>query len=371
MTTTTALAPARTPLPLGPVGRAARVAVLTGSYGGGHDAAAHQLAAAFSAAGCEVEVLDVVDLLPLRLGLVLRTAYYAQLRHGPSTWRTTLRLLGPGRRLSGPVTRALGAVGATVAAAVAGHDLVVTTHPFGAQALGRARAAGRLACPVVTYLTDPSVHSLWLHPGVDLNLAIHEVAAEEVRPRGFPVEVVVPLVPAPAARSGTRDPLASYDVRGRRALVTGGSLGIGELEQTCRDIVATRVMTPVVLCGSDRRLQRRLARVAGVVALGWRDDVPALMAHSDCVVQNAGGFTSLEALRSGAPTITYRPVPGHGEASSRNLERAGLVPWARTPSELAGLLAASIGAPRVDRVPRGAPDVVSVLLGTPEPALAA
>lgn len=61
--------------------------------------------------------------------------------------------------------------------------------------------------------------------------------------------------------------------------------------------------------------------------------------------------------------LTYRPIPGHGEANSLNLEKAGLVPWARTPAQLAALLEAALHLPRVDRLPASAPDVVAVLTG--------
>lgn len=352
---------ARTP------GPATRVAVLTGSYGAGHDAAARELATRLRGRGCDVEVLDVVDLLPWRLGPVLRSAYYAQLRRLPGSWGTTLALLEPGRPLHRAVTGLLGLAARSVAAAMAGCDLVVTTHPFGAQALGHARATGRLGCPAATYFTDASVHALWVHPGIDLNLAIHQVAADDAGRWGAAATVVTPLVPTrpPLEDAHRPDPLASLALLGARALVTGGSLGMGDLESTCRDVLGTGLMTPVALCGTDDVLRRRLARVPGVIALGWRDDLPALMATSHCVVQNAGGFTSLEALASGTPVITYRPIPGHGEANSRNLEIAGLVPWARTPDELAVLLAAANAAPRTDRFPADAPDLVTLLVGRP------
>ncbi|HEY0952818.1 MGDG synthase family glycosyltransferase [Nocardioides sp.] len=343
-----------------------RVAVVTGSYGAGHDAAARELARVLTAAGCDLEIHDVVALLPWRLGPVLRAAYYAQVRHRPGSWGTTLRLVEPGRRLHRRVAALLALAADRVVAATRGCDLVVTTHPFGAQALGCARASGRLGVPVVTYLTDASVHSLWVHPGVDLNLAIHEVAAQEARGWGGRTVVVRPLVPPHLGHrpgSEVADPLADHEVIGPRALVTGGSLGMGDLERTARDVLAAGGMTPVVLCGTDARLRRRLARLPGVVALGWREDVAALMATSACIVQNAGGFTSLEGLASGTPVITYLPLPGHGAASSANLERAGLVPWARTRDDLALLLAAAAVSVRADRLPAGAPEVVTVLTG--------
>ncbi len=362
---TTDAAATRPVLRLAP-GSRPRVAVVTGSYGAGHDSAARELARVLTTAGCDVEIHDVVTLLPWRLGPTLRAAYYAQVRHQPESWGTTLRLLEPGRRLHRLVTAVLGVAVDAVVEATRGCDLVLTTHPFGAQALGHARATGRLEVPAVTYLTDASVHSLWVHPGVDLNLAIHEVAAQEARDLGGHAAVVRPLVPPGAAHQAgldVPDPLTGHAVIGPRALVTGGSLGMGDLGRTARDVLATGAMTPVVLCGTDARLRRRLARVPGVIALGWRDDVPALMATSACIIQNAGGFTSLEALASGTPVVTYRPLPGHGAASSANLERAGLVPWARTPEDLGLLLAAAATSLHLDRLPAGAPDVVTVLTG--------
>lgn len=347
----------------GPGDRRPRVGIVTGGYGAGHDAAARALARVVEDAGCEAEVHDVVDLIPWRLGPVLRSLYYAQLRRQPGSWSTTLRLLEPGRRLHRLVTRLLAACARPVVAAVAECDLVLTTHPFGAQALGHGRSAGDLAAPIVTYFCDTSVHALWLHPGVDLNLAIHRVAAEDAARWGAAATVVNPMVRRRPCGASPAEAMASLGVHGPRVLVTGGSLGMGDLEATCRDLLAATAMTPVVLCGTDAGLRARLRGIPGVVALGWRDDVPALMEASDCIVQNAGGFTSLEALASGTPVVTYRPLPGHGIENSRNLERAGLVPWARDVDELAVLVAAAAAAPRVDRLPTGAPDVLSVLTG--------
>ncbi|MFI5625082.1 galactosyldiacylglycerol synthase [Nocardioides sp. NPDC051685] len=366
------------PLPAAPLlalssGTAApRVAVITGSYGAGHDAAAREIARVLTAAGCEVETHDIVTLLPWRLGPILRAVYYAQLRCSPRSWGSTLRLLEPGRPAHRLVTWLLGCLATRVIETTRGCDLVVTTHPFGAQALGHARLSGALDVPVATYLTDTSVHALWIHPGVDLNLAIHEIAAAEARAWGGRTEVVRPLIPERQPSSVTLrcEPFPG-DIEGPWALVTGGSLGMGQLEATARDLLAHSPMTPVVLCGTDARLRRRLGRIPGVVALGWRDDIPDLMRACDHVVQNAGGFTSLEALASGAPVVTYRPLPGHGVANSVNLEAAGLIPWARTPQELSRLLAGASPADRHNRLPQDAPEVVDLLLGRVPASVAA
>ncbi|MFX4287548.1 MGDG synthase family glycosyltransferase [Janibacter sp. G349] len=342
---------------------APRVVVVTGTYGAGHNCAAREISRVLTERGCRVNVLDVVDLLPWRLGPALRAAYYAQLRTVPGSWGTTLDLLGPGTIAQRAATGLLGLLSGRLLQAVGEPDLVVTTHPFGAQMLGHARAGGRLAAPVVTYLTDTSVHSLWVHPGADLHLAVHEVAAEEARALGGRTAVVHPLVDI----AGPKGPVATPPPgipSSPWALVTGGSLGMGDLVATARDIRDDGRLVPVVLCGTDERLRRRLDGVPGVVALGWRDDVPDLMATATCVVQNAGGFTSLQAMASGTPVITYRPLAGHGVTNCANLDRVGLVPWARTRGELSAHLAASATAPRASRLPVDAPEVGDVLVGS-------
>ena len=123
-------------------------------------------------------------------------------------------------------------------------------------------------------------------------------------------------------------------------LVVGGSCGIGDLERTAREVAATGLAVPVVLCGRNDRLRARVAASGHAVALGWVDDVPGLLGAVDAVVQNAGGFTSLETLAAGVPVLSYRCIAGHGETNARTLDAAGLVPWARSRPELSPLLAA-------------------------------
>jgi UDP-N-acetylglucosamine:LPS N-acetylglucosamine transferase len=339
----------------------ARIAIVSGSYGAGHDAAAAALSRHLTECGALTTTYDVVGLLPGGLGRVLKRAYYAQLRRAPATWGTTLSYVEPGRLLHRAAVGALGLGDVRVVEAVAGADLVIATHPFAAQALGSARLRRILSVPAVTYLTDASVHSLWVHPAVDLHLAIHDLAAEQARQLGGSSATVQPVVRVASPRDD--DPLAAYETCGPRALVTGGSLGLGELEECARDIAGTGVMTPVVACGSNDALVQRLRLVPGVVAFGWRDDLPDVIAACDCVVQNAGGFTSLEALAAGTPVVTYRPIPGHGITNAAGLERAGLAPWPRSVAELARVLRVVLAADRRDRIPHDAPTVADVLTG--------
>ncbi|GAB3775167.1 UDP-N-acetylglucosamine:LPS N-acetylglucosamine transferase [Nocardioides ginsengisegetis] len=353
----------------------AEVHIVSGSFGAGHDAAAREIAIRLTAQGHLVQVWDVVDLFPAAIGRILRAAYLKQLEVSPTSWGVLLRHLQPGGVLHRLVTRALAITARRLLGIARGSDLVVSTHPFASQALGRLRMRGRLTTPVVTYLTDLSVHPLWVHRFVDHHLALHDIAARQAVALGGRASVIEPLVPHVdpdlVAPEGTRAVCRAawgLEPGTRLALVVGGSLGIGELTAAALDVLATGLAVPVVLCGHNAVLQRRLELVTGVVALGWRDDLPTLLRAVDLVIQNAGGFTSLEALDAGVPVLTYRCLPGHGMTNAAALEEAGLVPWVRSPEELSPALVEAFAQPQAPLPAPTRPTLVHALATQRVPA---
>lgn len=348
-----------------------RVHVVSGSFGAGHDSAAREIAARLVEAGHQVRIWDVVDLFPARIGTMVRAAYLRQLAISPGSWGALLSQLQPGRLAHRAASRALRLPGQRLLEIDrSGADLFVSTHPFASQALGQLRSDGRLATPVVTYLTDMSVHPLWVHPSVDLHLALHEVAADQARSWGGRVRVVEPLTPRSAPPGpGTNALRRELGLAPGEAvaLVVGGSLGIGELEESANDVLSSGVARPVVLCGTNEALRQRLSRRDGVVALGWRDDVEALLGVADCVVQNSGGFMSLQALAAGVPIVSHRPLPGHGVSNAAALEQAGLARWSHHAADLADALIQVLETPRTTHVllttalPSDAPSFLDVL----------
>lgn len=322
-----------------------RVLIVSGSFGAGHDAAAHEISDRLRGEGWRVDCLDISELYPLRLGQIMKWAYFRQLGLVPGSWGLIMRGLddeagGAARvgRTAGfivgcaPATRIATAVDATTA-------FVIATHPFAAQALGRLRQSGQLAVPAVTYLTDPSVHSLWVHRFVDVHLAVHDQAAQQARAHGAcDVRVINPLTPVAPPPTGD-EPERFRAVLGLPrdcpvALVAGGAEGVGDVLRSALDIRDTGAATPVVLCGRNTKLRRRLERIPGAVAVGWLDGLTSAIRAADCVVQNAGGFTALESLALGTPVISYRCLPGHGVESARALCAEGLVPWPDSPDGL-------------------------------------
>jgi len=349
---------------------AARVLVVSGSVGAGHDGAAEELAVRLRRAGVQADVRDLLAALPAPLPRLLRDGYRTTVDRAPAVFE---RLFGA-LEGQGPVRAAMLGVCGLASGGVAGwlaaarYDAVVSTYPLASQCLGGLRLRGLAPMPIVTYLTDPAAHRSWVHPAVDVHLTVTAAtAAQGTRAYGVPMTAAGPLVPERFRRRPV--PLRQERLRaelglpqGRPvALLVAGSLGLGDVV-TGAEHVADADLVPLVLCGRNEDLRRRVAAVPGAVALGWRDDVHELMALADVLVHNAGGLSFTEALVAGLPAVSYRCIPGHGQANAAVLRDAGLAPWARDREELRDALLRQTADGRTQRSLLDPVDAVLALL---------
>ena len=338
-----------------------RIVVVSASVGSGHDGVADELIRRLRGFGFAVDRHDFLDLLPGRMGKFARSAYKRQLDLVPRTWGWMYKL-----EQRPWVTRRTVDIAALAERAMQrtiGSDTVavVSTYYLASQVLGRLRRKGKLGVPVVTYLTDMSVHPIWVAEGVDTHLSIHAIAAEQAKALGgSDIRVIAPAVRQAFVESHVPD---VFDLpQGKPlALVVAGAWGVGSVEETAHDIAATGLAIPVVACGRNEPLRRRFDGSQHAIALGWVDDMAALMRRCHVVVQNAGGLSSLEALASGVPVLTYRCLPGHGTTNAACLETAGWVPWVRSFEDLPAAL---------ERVFADSPPRIDVAVEEPEDVIA-
>ncbi|WP_369390144.1 glycosyltransferase [Streptomyces sp. CG1] len=330
-----------------------RIAIISASVGAGHDGAAAGLADRLSAHGFLVDRYDFLDLLPARSGRLICDVYHRILTWAPAGYQ---RLYAATEHASRPgaLWRALfrGAEQRTLRVLDPDTCAVVSTYPGASQVLGALRRRGLLRVPAFTYLTDFSVHSLWVAPGIDAHLAVHAIPAAQAHAQGAAAVTVAGPVTgprfAPATDEQRRAARARFGLPDQAplALLVAGSWGVGPVRQAAAEIREAGVAVPVVVCGRNQALADELRRDGIEHAFGWVDDMPGLMHGCNVLVQNAGGLTSLEAFAAGLPVVSYRCIPGHGQTNAAALDEAGLAAWIRDPAELGPVLAELLHGPR-------------------------
>ncbi|MDX6229729.1 MAG: hypothetical protein QOI76_3119 [Frankiales bacterium] len=306
--------------------------IVSASMGAGHDGAAKELGRRLETRGIAVDVVDYLASLPAGTGWFVRWFYGKQLSVAPKSYQLLYATIERFRFAQHLCTFYTSTAKRALAKVIAQqpYDAIVSTYPLASQTLGQLRHQGRLDTPLVTILTDFSVHTLWINQDIDLHLALHPETAALAKELGAPrVEVVEPLVAAkfrplpPARRALVRHRLA-VTPGDRLALIVAGSWGVGNVIGTVRELAGTPGITPVVVCGRNEDLRRRLATEPNCIALGWVDWMPDLVASSDVLIQNAGGMTCLEAFASRVPVVSRNCIPGHGTANSVVLDQAGV-----------------------------------------------
>ncbi|MGW8724831.1 glycosyltransferase [Streptomyces sp. NPDC055808] len=340
------------PRPHGEAAPAGRIAIVSASIGAGHDGAAAELAHRLTADGFTVDRHDLLDLLPARFGRAVQEGYHRLLVRAPWAYQ---RIYAGTERAGGggPVARALlrTAESRLLNALAPGTGAVVSTYPGASRVLGNLRRSGRLAVPVLTYLTDFSVHPLWVADGVDVHLAAHAVPASQARAAGaLDVRVSGPVADPRFWPCDRRERLRARARLGLPphsplALLVAGSWGVGPVRQVAREVRDCGAAVPVVVCGRNETLAAQL-RADGIEHVyGWVDDMPGLMHAADVLVQNAGGLTSLEAFAAGLPVASYRCIPGHGLTNAAALAEAGAAVWIEDPADLKAVLNELIDGP--------------------------
>ncbi len=327
---------------IGPAPVARRVLIVSASMGAGHDGAARELAHRLESRGHQTRIVDFLDMPPLGLGRFIRWTYQLQLHFAPWSYEALYRLwymlpflYGPLVALDSFLTRRA----FQRAVREVDPDIVVTTYSLSALVLGRMRKKGWLRVPVATYLTDFAVHPLWVHPSVDLNMAVSPVAAEAAAARtGGRACAPGPLV-GEKFRSARPDRRVARRALGlepgtRAVLVVAGSWGVGDVVATVEAIASSGRFHPITVCGRDETLKLALEERGLGTVIGWTSEMPALMAAADVLVENAGGLTCMEAFAAGLPVVTYSPIPGHGRDNAQTMAAAGVNRYARDDDEL-------------------------------------
>lgn len=353
------------------------VLILTAGVGAGHEAIGRDIGAAVEAAGHHVIIHDGLRRMGGSTTWLIVRFYAWQIAHAPRLYDaifflSSLRpVAGASRRVVSRLygRRLLDFVERT------GPDVVVSTYPLVTVALGRLIAQGRLRRPLVATISDFGIHPLWITPEAAVHLVPSLPSAELVARAGARVRVVrFPIA------TGFRDPPSRERARATLdlpndafiPLIVGGAWGVGDLAGAVDCAVAAGSF-PVVVTGRNTslriRLESRYRDPTRVRVLGWSECMPELMAAADCLVQNAGGVTCLEAIERKLPIVIYRPIPGHGRRNARIMVGAGVATLAPSAAALRDHFLGCTRGTTVVSLPRSVvgPSVASLILSARAP----
>jgi UDP-N-acetylglucosamine:LPS N-acetylglucosamine transferase len=355
-----------------------RVLILTATVGEGHDLPARTLADQLreESPGVEVMIEDGLRAMGKPFVLVNQRAASVVFFRFEWIWDAAFWFfvrLGPTRRVTQMLVRALGSRGVERLVKRVRPDVIVSVYPMSTVVLGGLRRKGRLGVPVVAGITDLAAMHYWAAPGVDLHLVTHPESEEEVR--AVAGETLVEAVHG-LTRPEFAQPCDPRDARrtlalpesGKVVLVSGGGWGVGDLESAIDTALALEQVEIVAcLCGRNEellgRLERRYETNSRVRLVGFTEQMSEWLAAGDALIHSTGGLTVLEAYVRGCPAISYGWGRGHIRTNNAAFRRYGIADVVRTAGELdRALRAALVVRPAPGLSLGGLPSAASLVL---------
>ena len=335
--------------------KAFRILVFSSTFGAGHVKAAEAIIESIQKLRPTVEIihLDFMAFINKELNLFIRKNYIRMIKHTPKLWGNFYQLT---EKISNNsiLQRLLNSLGHKKFAQyinLTKPDLILCAYPTVAGILAQLKRNQAFDIPLITVVTDYTVHNHWIHPGVDLYLVGCKEVYKSLVSNGIdPSLICITGIPVKAKFRRIikkEEVLTKLNLFPDRPtfLIMGGAYGVfGNVKLLCRILDnAEFPVQSIIVCGENKKLYNSLNSFAKkirnpVVPLGFVDNIEELMTIADVIITKAGGITISEALTKSLPMIIYKPIPGQEEKNATYIKRLGAAKVLTTKDELIGTL---------------------------------
>lgn len=228
-------------------------------------------------------------------------------------------------------------------------DLLVSTHPFIADAVGELKKKGIVKIPLISVVTDYHVHPWGINKYIDLFI----LPSEDVQLKGIPESKIRingglatdPKFFKPQNKEHLRKTFEiAKDHKVVLILCGGFGMGMGgviKLLRGFRDIDFPLQL--LVVAGKNEELKAKLTQIAKQLKIkttifGFVENMEEVMAVCDLVVTKPGGTSISEALTKGLPVILTEPIPGQEDWNVQILLKEGIAIQPENLAEIPSLI---------------------------------
>lgn len=332
-----------------------RVLVFSASFGNGHLRAAEAVIEGIQIKEPSAKIMhwDFGAFLNMRINTIIKDFYSGLLKRAPKLWGRFYYKTGKiqPQSISQRLLNQIGRSHFLNYIQQFEPDIIICTYPTVSSILAQLRVEQILHVPLITVITDYTVHSHWVHPGVDCYIVACAKVKESLVSWGIQARnIQVTGIPVSPRFDRREDRLSTAEKLGLTPglptfLFMGGTYGIlGSTKRICKMLADSQVPVQcIVVCGHDEKLYHSLDEVIAqarnpLVRFKFVHNVEELMAVSDLIITKAGGLTVSEALTKHLPLIIFKPIPGQEEENAQYVQRLGAGCIAENEDELARVL---------------------------------
>ncbi|NLI90862.1 MAG: galactosyldiacylglycerol synthase [Peptococcaceae bacterium] len=202
-------------------------------------------------------------------------------------------------------------------------DLIVCTQAFPSFLINRLRFYGITTPPVVNVYTDFFVNKLWGIEGIDYHFVPDQTMKSQLVAKYNinPNRVIITGIPIDEC---FHSPTPYHSIPPYHILISGGSGGLGDIENLITSLPQDKNYYFSLLCGNNKKLYKdvfslKKSNLKPLSYISSRDTMNALYNQAHAIITKPGGVTLSEALCKRLPIFIHSALPGQEEVNMEYL----------------------------------------------------
>ncbi|GLO66054.1 MGDG synthase family glycosyltransferase [Oceanobacillus kimchii] len=207
-------------------------------------------------------------------------------------------------------------------------EILFCTHALPSYLAGRLKSTHNLSAIIVNVYTDYFVNNIWGIDGIDYHIVPSVQVKFHLMRKGVKEQNIF-VTGIPVHGAFYPKPIA-FQTNKINILVTGGSLGIGDIDELLPHKSSLKNLHYYVLCGKNKRLyetlkNRRNIRITPIPYINNKQEMNRIYDKVDAVLTKPGGVTVSECLKKKKVIFISNTLPGQERINLDQLKYLGLV----------------------------------------------
>lgn len=332
-----------------------RVLILSATTGGGHMTAANALKSYILAKEKDavVEIKDTLQYVSPFLNKAVTGGYVYMAKNTPKFYGSVYMSADKNTPINKTVEITTAVLRNKLYPLIEGFspDVIITTHPFGAEMATALKTRGLINLPIINIVTDFAVHKAYISEGVDAYIVSSREMVDDMVSRGVERVKVYPYgIPVKSEFFNEIDRQKVFEDEGLdpdipTILIMAGSFGVTDILKIYHKIVKSpEDFQVIVITGKNEKLYETFERYLNKISMRntlieikeltkpkptppaklakkkkpakatklmfYTNEVEKYMHMADLIVTKPGGLTVSESIAVGLPMAIFKAIPG-------------------------------------------------------------
>lgn len=206
-------------------------------------------------------------------------------------------------------------------------DIIISTLPFCSRIVSEYKTKMNHQIPLVTCITDISIHNEWISDQTDLYLVPTDTVKKHLIKNGIERKsIIISGIPVKESFKKLSINKNRCEKETKNLLIMGGGLGLIPFDDDFyKTLSQENHLKVTVITGKNKKAYHKLfGKYDNIQVVGYTDQVYQYMEEADLIISKAGGITLFETIYAQLPLLVPYPFLEQEKNNAYFIEKQGL-----------------------------------------------